>query len=208
MDGQSGVPVLCFYVLGDQRMCMTVVVANKQTQDVHTGGAILFVSGDNRGSLVLKWGDGDEWCLWQLQWFTKPQRAGRWLMFPIFVELPHRDFPHRPTRASFSLIWGDNSKVCWFESHSISAPLRLLQQTRLFEINQTSCCSSELLSHHLMWYRGIDADQKSAENKMILEVKRKTFRKQNMITCVISACTLQRFTPRCSSIWLYLVDLQ
>lgn len=46
---------------------------------------------------VLKWGDGDEWCLWQLRWFTKPRKAGRWLMFPIFVELPHSDFPHSPT---------------------------------------------------------------------------------------------------------------
>lgn len=52
--------------------------------------------------------------------------------------------------ASLSLMWGDNSKVCWFESHSISTTLRLLQQTWLPEINQTSCYSSELLSPNLM----------------------------------------------------------
>lgn len=33
----------CVYVLGDQGMCMTVDIANKQKQDAHTGGPILFV---------------------------------------------------------------------------------------------------------------------------------------------------------------------
>lgn len=188
---------------------------NKQTQDVHTGGAILFVSTDNGGTLVPKWGDGDEWCLWQLQWFTKPQKGGRWLMFPIFVEFPHRDFPHRQLgvyRASLSLIWGDKSKVCWFESHSVSATLRLLQQTRLSEINQASGCSSELLSHYLMVYWGVDAVYPFQKTKVIHNVclcditqAEDFYKAKHDHVCT---CTLDNLTPWCSLIWLYQAILQ
>lgn len=140
----------CVYVLGDQRMCMTVDVANKQTQDVHTCGAILFVSADNSGwNEEMGMNDASGSC-GDLQSHRKP--AADW----CFLSLWNFHTVIFPTArlevwsASLSLMWGDNSKVCWFESHSISTTLRLLQQTWLPEINQTSCYSSELLSPNLM----------------------------------------------------------
>lgn len=143
MDGQSGVPVLCLCA-GRTNECvwLSTLQINKHKTCTLVGQSCLWAptieaclfwneemgmndASGSCGDLQSRRKLAADWCslsLWNFHTVIfLTTRLGVW-------------------SASLSLTWGDNSKVCWFESHSISATLRLLQQTRLSEISQSSGC--------------------------------------------------------------------